>query len=454
MSNVTHKVSAVDPATCDKPKPPIYIAMQRAAARFYVVSGTNQGMNFLDTRNQRILNIHNVVSYLNANSADPVGWQAVASYQHWRSLLPQDEYHPSQPPIMELEPGLCVKNLWRAPEVEPDSASNPWPFTHFMSFAFGDEEAQYMIKWLAWQYQRPLDKPHTGLFIYGPQGSGKGFIADVLTAVFGDSAVTRLSDSGQLSSMSHVDLWQRTLLICEEVYFSQKSKKLANSIKAYMGSDRTSADRKNAHFAEYAIPANPIFFSNHPPKFLEEDDRRWFVREMQKQPETSYYSLLYRWLEGGGASAVAHLLSTTDISDVSLSDRPMMTAEKQLAMGIATSDDIHVVSAKIEQFLDPEKKDKNKGCVFTPSLFADGPGNKMVHIAPKVGLQVVDLNAISGKQRTKTTGFTASECKRLYVPKDAEIFQNAAEKNAYWIKCDYLGVDGPLAKYKVDYLAW
>jgi len=66
----------------------------------------------------------------------------------------------------------------------------------------------------------------------------------------------------------------------------------------------------------------------------------------------------------------------------------------------------------------------------------------------------VDLNAISGKQRTKTTGFTASECKRLYVPKDAEIFQNAAEKNAYWIKCASLGVDGPLAKYKVDYLEW
>lgn len=96
----------VDPATCDKPKPPKYIAMQRAAARFYVVSGTHQGMLLLDTHTQRLLNIHNVVSYIYAACGEPLDWREVAFYQHWRSLLPQDEYHPFQPPIMELEPGL------------------------------------------------------------------------------------------------------------------------------------------------------------------------------------------------------------------------------------------------------------------------------------------------------------------------------------------------------------
>lgn len=443
MSNVTLKVSAVDPATCDKPKPSKHTAMQRAAARFYVISGTNQGMNFLDTHTQRILNIHNVVSYLNANSADPVGWQEVAFYQHWRSLLPQDEYHPYQPPIIELEQGLCVKNLWRAPEVQPNPDANPWPFTSFMSFAFGDEEAQYMIKWLAWQYQRPLDKPHTGLFIYGPQGSGKGFIADVLTAVFGDSAVTRLSDSGQLGSMSHVDLWQRTLLICEEVHIA-KSKALANTLKAYMGSSKTSSERKNAHFAEYAIPANPIFFSNEPPSFLEEDDRRWFVREMQKQPETSYYSLLYRWLEDGGAAAVAHLLATIDISDISLSDRPMMTPEKQAACGLATPEEILVLRNKIEHL------QSLKGCVFTPAFFQHEQKNRMPHIHKKVGLKQVNLCDISGKSRTQAQGFTEAECKRLYVPEDAEVFQNTHERNAWWIKCDRLLVDSSLSSQKVS----
>ena len=49
-----------------------------------------------------------------------------------------------------------------------------------------------------------------------------------------------------------------------------------------------------------------------------------------------------------GAAAVAHLLATTDISDISLSDRPMMTLEKQAACGLATPEEILVLRNKIE----------------------------------------------------------------------------------------------------------
>ena len=76
-----------------------------------------------------------------------------------------------------------------------------------------------------------------------------------------------------------------------------------------------------------------------------------------------------------------------------------------------------------------------------------------MHICDQVGLKVVDLNAISGKQRTKTNGYSTSECKRLYVPTDAVVYQNAGEKNAYWIRSERYGVDGSLAKQKVPYLA-
>lgn len=445
MNKTNYNVTSLDVRAQASIKVPRIIALERAAQRFFIVSGTNQGMTFVDKVTQRTLNVHNVVEYINSHSSDPVGWKEINDYKHWRSLLPQPEYLPNQPSIIELEPGLCVANLWSPPTIQPDPSADLWPFQNFMAYAFGEKEAEYIIKWLAWQYQHPLKKPHTGLFIYGPQGSGKGFFADILSAVFGNSAITRLSDSGQLTSMSHVDLWQRTLLICEEVYFP-KNKKLANSIKAYMGSDKTSADRKNAHFAEYRIPANPIFFSNHPPSFLEHDDRRWFVREMRKQPETSYYTLLYRWLEGSGASAVAHLLATTDLSDFKLSDRPLMTPEKQQAMGVATSEAVLILAGEIEAAL------QNEGCVFRPLLFNKDYRNRMPHICTQVGLKAVDLNSISGRERTKATGFTEAECRRLYVPEDAEVFQNKAHSNAWWIRCVRLGVDSALSDQKVPYL--
>ena len=54
-------------------------------------------------------------------------------------------------------------------------------FVSFLDHAIGREDREYVIKWLAWQYQRPLDKPHTGLYLFGAQGTGKSTIAHILT---------------------------------------------------------------------------------------------------------------------------------------------------------------------------------------------------------------------------------------------------------------------------------
>ena len=444
MTPLNLKISNVDKATAPPPKLPSYLALAKAAENFFVISGTNQGMTFLDIETQRIYNCLNVAAHVNALSSDDVGWRDVDSYKHWRSIIPTPEYHPNKPAIIPDKPGLYIKNLWQTPEVQPDLEADISPFMDFMNFAFGEEETQYIIKWLSWQYQYPLEKPHTGLYFYGPQGTGKGFIADVLEAVFGSSALTRLADSVKLKSMSNVELWQRTLLIVEEVNIEHADKAIANTIKSYMGARKTNADKKNTHFTEYDIPANPIFLSNDAPKFLEPDDRRWFVREMNKQTDTDYYSQLYDWLESGGAGAVALLLATTDISDVKLSDRPLMTPEKQGACGISIKDEVLILLSEIERL-----QEIDCGCVFTPDYFSRQYGNRFQHIASKVGLKAIDLNTISEKTKAKATGFTAAECKRLYVPEDAVVFQNKAHKNAWWITSERWDVNSALSDKKM-----
>ena len=245
-----------------------FVAINQALARFFVVSGSGQGMRFYDPVTQAQLTIHNVVNWINQRigTDEFLGWGELVQ-KRWRALLPEAQYRPHQPPVFAIEPGLYVRNIWSAPEIEPSAAADPTLFLEFLDHAIGRDERGYLIKWLAWQYQKPLEKPHTGIYLYGPQGTGKGTIANVLEAVFGSSAVMRIADQSKLGSMSNVDIWSRTLLVVEEVEVSIKDK-LANTIKSFMGNDYVDADRKNEHFGRHFIPANLIMLSNNPPTML------------------------------------------------------------------------------------------------------------------------------------------------------------------------------------------
>ena len=404
------------------------VAINQALARFFVVSGSGQGMRFYDPVTQAQLTIHNVVNWINEQigADERSGWRELA-LKPWRALLPEAQYQPHQPPVFAIEPGLYVRNIWSPPTIEPSDETDPAFFLAFLDDAIGRDDRYYLIKWLAWQYQRPLEKPHTGVYLYGPQGTGKGTIANVLEAVFGSSAVMRIADQSKLGSMSSVDIWSRTLLVVEEVEISIKDK-LANTIKSFMGTDNVDADRKHEHFGRHFIPANLIMLSNNLPTMLEKDDRRWYVREMQPQSDpVQYFKELYAWLEAeGGYEAVAHLLATTDISDMNLSDRPRWTDEKALACDMATKQDVLDVQKLVEQA---------NGYVFTADYFAEvcNP-NRLFHIAGEAGLRVVNLNTLSGKSRACATGFSEAECKRLFVVSDAQVFQDAKNHNSWQLQ--------------------
>jgi hypothetical protein len=407
-----------------------FMAIERAMARFLVVSGTGQGMRFYDPVTKSRLLIHNVRDWINhAITSDEVaGWSELV-HKPWKSLIPEVQYRPNEKPIFAIERGLFVRNMWTAPEIEPDAEGDPTFFISFLDHAIGREDREYVIKWLAWQYQRPLEKPHTGLYLFGAQGTGKSTIAHILEKVFGSTAVMRIADQSKLGSMSSVDIWSRTLLIVEEVEVSIQDK-LANTIKSFMGTSHVDADRKHEHFGSYFIPANLIMLSNSAPTMLERDDRRWYVKEMAPQldPER-YFKNFYHWLERYGYRAIAHLLATTDISGMSLSDRPRWTAEKALACDMATKQDVLDVQRLIENT-------PNTTQVFTADYFADiCNGNRLMHIASEVGLKIVNLNTLSGGSRCKADGFTEAECKRLFIRSEGNVFRDPALNNSWVVEC-------------------
>ena len=430
-----------DDMTAEQNAIPKFEAINQALARFFVVSGSGQGMRFYDPVTQAQLTIHNVVNWINQRiGADEfLGWGELVQ-KRWRALLPEAQYRPHRPIVFAIEPGLYVRNIWSAPEIEPSAEADPTLFLEFLDHAIGRDEREYLIKWLAWQYQRPLDKPHTGIYLYGPQGTGKGTIANVLEAVFGSSAVMRIADQSKLGSMSSVDIWSRTLLVVEEVEVSIKDR-LANTIKSFMGTSWVDADRKHEHFGRHFIPANLIMLSNNPPTMLDGDDRRWYVKEMKPRSEpVQYFKDLYAWLDNDGHEAVAYLLATTDISDMNLSDRPRWTDEKALACDMATKQDVLDVQKLVEQA---------NGYVFTADYFKEvcNP-NRLFHIAHEVGLRVVNLNTLSGKSRACATGFSEAECKRLFVAADAEVYQDSRQQNRWMLRYD--GLVSPLERARVS----
>ena len=407
-------------------------AISAARRRFLIVGGAGQGMTFYDPLNDRMVTVHNVAQWINDRTDDesPVSWKRIADGQ-WRSLMPSVAYCPNQPVVFEDEEGFNFRNIWVKPEVDPAVNATAEPFVEFLTFAVGEEKANYLIDWFAWQYQRPLDKPHTALYIFGAQGSGKNTIHTTMELVFGPSAVQMCADPDKLKSMSAVDLWSRTLLFTDECEVSINSS-LYHQIKSMTGKDYTDADRKHQHFGRYHVPANLIMLSNHPPAFLEKDDRRFYVVEMKPRENfEQYFNGYYRWLrEEGGASEVAGLLAQRDISHMTLAGRPPMTPEKERALDLATHQDILDVQHRIQEldqvvFL-PEDFTKGSDALVKPA--------RLQHILDDVGLEAVDLNKISGSSRSQAKGFTEAQSKRILILKGAEVFQDPGDHNAWKVK--------------------
>lgn len=72
---------------------------------------------------------------------------------------------------------------------------------------------------------------------------------------------------------------------------------------------------------------------------------------------------------------------------------------------------------------------------FTADYFGDVcNGNRLLHIASDVGLRVINLNALSGKARSKAAGFSEAECKRLFVPAESQVYQCSTRHNAWLIR--------------------
>ena len=226
-------------------------------------------------------------------------------------------------------------NSWTKPDVKPNASISAQPFQQHLKRMLGSKaKADYLIDMLAYRYQsRNNVKPHVAFYFYGGQGFGKGIFSSTIEAVFGESAVRTVTDQNALNSMSSVDVWTRTWAIVDEVDVKAGST-CYNNLKTMIGGQSFDSSRKGEHFKKFETPAQLIMNSNHPPTFIEADDRRFFISKWETEfkpteNKTDYFRKYVRWLQHEqGYEAIAGLLAKRDVSKVEISAHAMMTDEK------------------------------------------------------------------------------------------------------------------------------
>lgn len=399
-----------------------------AKKRFFIQgAGTGNGIRFYDAiSDYGNLTIYNIVDWMASKCFEPEKINSkLISYERWNSITDIVIYRPHKGKVVK-EGEHFHRNSWRKPEIQPEKILPLSPFLDFMIFAFGNEGAEHIIKWIAWQYQKPLEKPPTALYIYGAQGCGKGTLAYILNKIFGNSALKIVADQSKFKSMNVVELLTCTVLVIDEIDIKIKGE-LANKLKSLISNSELSSDLKGKGFRNFEIPANIIMLSNNAPSHLEKDDRRYYVKQMTSR-ESSYFDEFYDYLNNGGLETIAyHLYNPSLIQDMKIGDRPPMTDEKKLAMGMATKNDV----IDVESFLEKN----NEKLIFLPGHFKELiDTNRIVHIADEVGLYVLDLRDIAKGKSAQLSCYTQAECKKLLVRKGYELFKDSHHYQTWAIR--------------------
>ena len=290
-----------------------------------------------------------------------------------------------------------VLNTYRKPKISEDASISPEPFLEHLKLAIKDEVAiEFVLNFLAYRYQNQYvsestGKPAHALYIYSvAQGQGKSLFTDTITKIFGDSAIRSTTTADALMKQNGYQYWERTWLLADEVKIGDGTR-LYDNLKARISKITDYVDPKNKASIEATLPAQLIMTSNHPPTFIEPDDRRFCIIEwdtgLRDSAKTEYFDKYYQWLSTKGYQAIAALLANKNLSDYQPMAPPPQTDAKRLATLTSEPSELDSVLA----FLDENR-----------TVFAfDSISIKQLNLPPKIQSQIL-LKAGLYKKRLNT----------------------------------------------------
>lgn len=225
-------------------------------------------------------------------------------------------------------------NLWRGWPYQPKKGdAKLW--TELLDFLLDGDEVvrKYVEQWAAYPFQNPGTKMRNGVALWGlKKGTGKSFIGYLLGDLYGE-AFYEVTDT-HLDGSTVFNEWakHRHFVMGDEIT-GQDSRKVANAIKHMITRERIEINTKGT--PQYTIRdcINYFFTSNAPDCFyLEEDDRRLLVHEVQAQetlPRAFYRELdQLRRTDAWREALMHHLMYEVDTTGFDPMERPPETRAK------------------------------------------------------------------------------------------------------------------------------
>jgi hypothetical protein len=197
-------------------------------------------------------------------------------------------YAPGQPATFE-ELGRAWANLYREDSVPVSTPGGEGAIkmvqAHLKRLFPDEAERSVLLSWMAHNVRYPGTKIRWAPYIYGAQGTGKTFIAQVLGMVMGEVNVQTVS--GRLLR-TDFNGWAggSAVVAIEEVYQAGHLFETEENLKAPVSNDTVSIHRKGKDAYSARNRTNYLLLSNHPDGIsVGEGDRRYFFLKVAMSAE-------------------------------------------------------------------------------------------------------------------------------------------------------------------------
>lgn len=279
-----------------------------------------------------------------------------------RSEVEKAVYEPGMPRVTDG----CL-NVWPGWGAEPE-AGDVKPWDALLTWIFrGDKDAkEWFEKWCAYPLQNPGVKLYQSCVLWGiHHGTGKSIIGYTLKAIYGANG-TEIKDSNLQES--HNEWAENKQFVMGDEITGGEKRGIADRLKGMITQQELRLNPKYVPSYTVRDCINYYFTSNHPDSFfLEDNDRRYFIWEVEGKPlPKDFYQKYAKWLNGKGPSALfAHLLSL-DLTDFDPAGHAPMTASKKEMINSGKSDLAGWVAMLLE---DPDSVLRVDAMVINCKLF-------------------------------------------------------------------------------------
>jgi hypothetical protein len=187
--------------------------------------------------------------------------------------------------------GAVAINTWSKPTYRRFGKyfANMGLFGDFLEIFFSrEQDREFFLNWLAWCLQNESEKPGWAPFFYSEgKGTGKSTLCQIVSRLFGENNTAIQNNVDKLTSRFNMTVLNSKLVISEELKLDAKDKTKGNALKTYITEEWTVSEIKGQEAERVQQSACFLFTTNHLPMWIEAEDRRYWVVDVNHDGHAS-----------------------------------------------------------------------------------------------------------------------------------------------------------------------